>query len=132
MWICSYLLNKFLRKSSFFVYWFVQLNKQKTTLKKKISYFLKNCVASLFIFLEKVFAICKFFTAWCFETFCILFIWSSIHSIGIFFAGRKCVDLVVIFNNVFHLCLHKIFNIVSTTKVNYREFYFFILDLKRT
>ena len=35
----------------------------------------------------------------CFETFCILFVWSSIDSIGIFFlAGRKCVDLVVIFN----------------------------------
>ena len=34
-----------------------------------------------------------------FESFCILFVWSSIHSIGnFFFTGRKCVDLVVIFN----------------------------------
>ena len=34
-----------------------------------------------------------------FETFCILFAWSSTHSIGIFFfTERKCVDLVVIFN----------------------------------
>ena len=33
------------------------------------------------------------------ETFCILFVWSSIRSIGILFsAGRKCVDLEVIFN----------------------------------
>ena len=32
------------------------------------------------------------------ETFCFLFVWSTIHSIGIFFfAERKCVDLVVIF-----------------------------------
>ena len=34
-----------------------------------------------------------------FETFCILFAWSSFHSIGIyFFAGWKRVDLVVTFN----------------------------------
>ena len=30
------------------------------------------------------------------------------------------------------MCLHKIFDIGSTTKVNCREFYFFILDLKCT
>ena len=74
-----------------------------------------------------------------------LFVWSSIHSIGIFFfAGRKCVDLVVIFNKgreknfcgIFtklkKLCLHKIFNIGLTTKVNSREFCVFILDVKCT
>ena len=33
------------------------------------------------------------------ETFCILFVWGSIHSIGFFFSiGRECVDLKVIFN----------------------------------
>ena len=76
-----------------------------------------------------------------FETFCILFIWSLIHSIGIFFfAGRRCVDLVVTFNkgreeicavslqNRIKLCLHKIFG--STTKVTCLEYYFFILDVK--
>ena len=65
------------------------------------------------------------------ETFSILFAWSSIYSVGIFFfAGRKCVDLVVtfkqgkgrnfggIFTKFQKLCLHKIFNIGSTTKVN--------------
>ena len=33
---------------------FVQVNRQKTTVKKKITYFLKNYVASLFTFFEKV------------------------------------------------------------------------------
>ena len=46
-----------------FVYWFVQVNRQKTTLKKKITYFWKNYFASSFTFFEKVFAICKFFAA---------------------------------------------------------------------
>ena len=54
-------------KVHFFVNWFVQVNRQKTTLKKKITYFLKNYVASLFTFFEKVFAICKFFTARCLD-----------------------------------------------------------------
>ena len=40
---------------------FVQVNRQKTTVKKKITFFLKNYVASLFTIFEKVFAICKFF-----------------------------------------------------------------------
>ena len=44
-----------------FVHWFVQVNRQKTTVKKKIIYFLKNYVASLFTSFEKVLAICKFF-----------------------------------------------------------------------
>ena len=72
-------------------------------------------------------------------------IWYLGVSIGIFFfAGRKCVDLVVIFNKgreknfcgIFtklkKLCLHKIFNIGLTTKVNSREFCVFILDVKCT
>ena len=75
---------------------------------------------------------------WGFENFRILFVWSSIHSTGIFFfAGKKCDDLVVFFNkgrekNFFvifikwqKLCLHKIFNIVSTTKTNFPEFWIF-------
>ena len=70
-------------------------------------------------------------------------IWYLGVSIGIFFfAGRKCVDLVVIFNkgrDFFrictksqNLCLHKIFNTGSTTKVNSREFCVFILDVNCT
>ena len=45
----------------------MQVNRQKTTVKKKIAYFLKNYVTSLFIFFEKVFAICKLFTARCLD-----------------------------------------------------------------
>ena len=72
-----------------------------------------------------------------FETFCVLFVWISIHSIGIFFfAGGECVDLVVIsnkgreenlmgiFTKLQKLCLHKIFNISSTTKINFVNFAF--------
>ena len=103
--------------------------------------FLKYHVGSLFIFFEKVFAICKVFTARCLDArFWDLFyfiVWCSVHSIGIFFfAERKCVDLVVIFNEGWNfwgiftksqkLCLHKIFNIGSTSKVNCRKFYFLI------
>ena len=39
----------------------MQVNREKTTVKKKITYFLENCVASLFTIFEKVFAICKSF-----------------------------------------------------------------------
>ena len=35
----------------------------ETKMKKKITYFLKNYVGSLFTFFEKVFAICEFFNA---------------------------------------------------------------------
>ena len=45
----------------------MEVNRQKTTVKKKVAYFLKNYVASLFIFFEKVFAICKLFTARCLD-----------------------------------------------------------------
>ena len=41
MQICSHLQNKFLRTSSFFPHWFVQVNRLKTTVKKKIIYFWK-------------------------------------------------------------------------------------------
>ena len=66
MRIWSHSLNKFLTKKFIFFYGFVQVNRQKTTIKKK-TYFLKNYVASLFTIFEKVFAICKFFTAWCLD-----------------------------------------------------------------
>ena len=35
-----------------FFHWFVQVNRQKTTVKKKITYFFKNYVASLFFILN--------------------------------------------------------------------------------
>ena len=61
MQICSHLLKKFLMEKFFFVHWFVQVNRQTTTVKKKIIYFLKNYVACFFTIFEKVLAICKFF-----------------------------------------------------------------------
>ena len=39
----------------------MQVNRQETIVKKKISHFLKNYVASLLTFFEKVFAIYNFF-----------------------------------------------------------------------
>ena len=44
-----------------FVHWFVQVKRHKTTEKKKITYFLKNYVASSFAIFEIVLVICKFF-----------------------------------------------------------------------
>ena len=119
-------------------------------MKKKITYFLKNYVSSLAKFFEKFFAICEFFyrsvlKCKVLKSLIFLFVWSSIHSIGIFFfAGRKYVDLVVIsniergrnfcgtFTKSQKLCLHKIFNTGLTTKVNCLEFYVFILDVHKS
>ena len=59
MRICSHLLNKFLTKKFIFCA-FIYANKQtENTVKKKITYFLKNYVASLFTFSKKV---CNFKT----------------------------------------------------------------------
>ena len=107
----SQLLNKFLTEKFIFLFWFVQVNRQKATVlhkkikfsikdffgkcdqicrkqwiwshllkkslmetsfivqcvKKNTAYFLKNYVASLFTFFEKVFGICKSFTARCLD-----------------------------------------------------------------
>ena len=59
MRICSHLLNKFFTKNFSFCA-LICASRQKTTIKMKITNFLKNYVASLFTFFEKVFAICKF------------------------------------------------------------------------
>ena len=67
MRICSHLLKKFLAKNFIFCAFICAINRQKTTVKKKITYFLKNYVGSLFTFFEKVFTICKFLTAWCLD-----------------------------------------------------------------
>ena len=99
MRICShFLMEKFI-----FVHWFVQVNRQKTTVKKKITYFLKNYVASLFTFFEKAFAICKLFNTWCLG----VRFWDLLYFICLKFNSQywylllrreKCVDSVVIFN----------------------------------
>ena len=67
MWICSHLrylkllltLFKFLSKKLIFCA-LICASRQKTTVKMKITYFLKNFFAFLFTFFEKVFAICTF------------------------------------------------------------------------
>ena len=132
----SHLLNK-LKDKSFFLYWFVQGNRQKTTVKKKIAYFLKNYVASLFIFFEKVFAICKLFTARCLDVTFSDFLCSICLRLNPQY--WYVADLVVILNkareetfaaSLQKLCLHKTFSIGWTTKPVCREFYFFIFQVK--
>ena len=73
-----------------------------------------------------------------FEVLSIVLVSSSLQ-------GRECVGLAVIFNKereetfavscltkLQKLCLPKIFNTGSTTKVNYLEFHVFIIDAKCT
>ena len=103
MRIYSHLLNKQLTEKIHFLHWFVLVRRQKSTVKKKKTYFLKKYVASLFTFSKKVFAIFKFFTAWYLnERF-----WNFLYFICLkfdpqdryfLFAGRKCVHLAVLFN----------------------------------
>ena len=76
----------------------MQVNRQKTIVKKKITYFLNNYFASLFKFFEKVFAICKFFDAWRLDVRFYLFEVQSTVLISSSSQGREFVDLVVTFN----------------------------------
>ena len=72
-------------------------------MKKKITYFLKNYVASIFTFFIKVFAICNYFTTWCLDVrfrdllFFICLKFNPQYWYLLLRRGR-CVDLVVIFN----------------------------------
>ena len=59
--------KEILNQKVIFSHWFVQINRQKTTVKNKRAYFLKNYVASLFTIFEKVLAIWNFFTARCLD-----------------------------------------------------------------
>ena len=63
MRICSHLLKKFLMEKFIFVHWFVQVSIQKTIVKKKITYYLKNYVAYLFTIFEESLQFAIFFTA---------------------------------------------------------------------
>ena len=125
----------------------MQVNRQKTTVKKKITYFFKNCVTSLFTFFEKVFDSCKFFTAVfrckVLRTVFYSFEVQSTVLVASEFPGRKNVDLVLTFNKEREetftvslqnrkscVCLKYLTLVGSTTKVNCHEFYFFILDVK--
>ena len=71
----------------------MQVNREKTTVKKKITYFLKNYVAS-----KKSLQFANLFYRFVFRcevlyTFCILFVWNSIHNIGIFRSSHPEVFL---------------------------------------
>ena len=87
----------------------MQVNRQKTTVKKKITYLLKNYVASLFAFFE-VFAICKFFNWSVFRCDVLrpfLFYLFEVQSTVLVSSSsqrRKCVDLAVIFNKGRNFC----------------------------
>ena len=84
MQICSHLLKKFLMEKFFFVHWFVQVNRQTTTVKKKIIYFLKNCCLFIHNFWKSPCNL-QIFSTWCLDVrfwdLLYLFAWSSIHSI---------------------------------------------------
>ena len=67
MLVCSHVLKKFLTNKFIYCALIYASKQTKNSVKKKITYFLKNYVASLFTFFEKVFAIFKFFTCWCLD-----------------------------------------------------------------
>ena len=137
---CPHLLNKFLTEK--FVHWFMQVNRHKTTVKKEITHILKNFVTSLFTFFEKFFAICKFFTAQCLDVRFLYFTCLKFNpqyrylllckEHVCWFGEGKGRNFCCIFTKSQKLCLHKMFAIGSTMKINCREFYFFKLDLKCT
>ena len=126
--------------------WYSKLDRK---LQWKRKYFiLKNYVAILFTFFENVFAICKFFAAWCLDVrfwdplnyICLKFNPQYSHLLlrekmcwfSSYFQQEEGRNFCGIFTKFQKLCLHKIFNIGSTTKVNSREFCVFILDVKCT
>ena len=79
-------------------------------MKKKITYFLKNYVASLFTYFEKIFAISKFLL------------------LSVYFK---------VLRPLYFICLKyyyflKIFNVCPIMKVNCRDLYYFILNVKCT
>ena len=141
--VYSHLLNKFLtEKLGFFALICASKLTENYCEEENNLFFESLCCFFIHIFRKNL---CNFqfflplgVSMWGFENFRILFVWSFIHSTGIFFfARKKCDDLVVFFNkgrekNFFvifiksqKLCLHKIFNIVSTTKTNFPELWIF-------
>ena len=123
------------------------INRQKTTVKKKITYFMKKFVASSFTFFEKVFAAGKFFTTRCLD----IRFWDVLYFICLkfnpqywylllystktcwfrsYFLQGKGRNFCGIFIKSQKLCLHKIFNIGLTMKVNCHEFLLFYAQCK--
>ena len=135
MGICSHLLNKFLTKQLIFCALICASKQIENTVKKKITH-----VASLFRFFEKVFAVFNFFTAHClgfrfWGLCCFICLKFNPRYWYLLFPREKMCWFRSYFQqgkgrNLQKLCLHKIFGIGSTTKVNFHEFCVFILDLK--
>ena len=102
---------------------------------------MKNYVASLFTFFEKVFEICTFFTVLCLDVrfwdlLCLICLKFNPQYWYLLLRIEKCVNLIVIFNKerdlykTAKLCLLKIFILCWTTKVNFHEFSFFYTQCK--
>ena len=101
---------------------------------------MKNYVAILFTFFENVFAICKFFAAWCLD----VRFWDPLNYICLkfnpqysslllrekmcwfssYFQQEEGRNFCSIFTKFQKLCLHKTFNIGSITKINSVNFTF--------
>ena len=83
-YVCSHLLNKFLMEKLIFVHWFVQVNRQKTTVNNL--FFEKLCCFFIHNF-WKVLAICKFFvTARCLD----VRFWDLLYFICLKFNPQYC------------------------------------------
>ena len=87
-------------KVHFFVHWFMQVNKQKTTVKKKIAYFSKIMLLLYSQFLKRFLQFAIFFTTRCLD----VRFWDLLYFIHLMFNPQywylllHFVDLVVIFN----------------------------------
>ena len=101
MRICSHVSKRFIMEKFIFVHWFVQVNRQKTTVKKKITYycfFVHN-------FWKSPCNLQIFFTAPCLDVrfwdLLYFIVWSSIHSIVIF---RSSHPKVFLWKGVLKIC----------------------------
>ena len=137
MRICSHLVNKFLTEKFIFC---VSICASKQTEnysgEKNNLFFEKLCcffihifrksLCNLQIFNRSVFRckVLRTFVFYLFEVQSTILVSSS--------SQGEYVLIQYLFLTIANLCLHKIFNIVSSPKVNCREFYFFLLNVKCT
>ena len=148
MRICSHLLNKILTKKFIFCA-LICASRQNTTVKLKITYVQKKYVTSLFTFSEKSLQFSNFlplgvqlqkvlrpFVFYLSEIQSTVLVSSSLQGENVLiqqlFLIKEGKKLLRYFCKSQKLCLHKIFKIGSTTKVNSREFCVTILDVKCT
>ena len=122
---------------------FVQVNRQKTTVKKKITYFLKKlCCFFIHMFLKNSLQLSSFLPLGVFEVFCVLYLKFNPHYLYLLLRMEKCVDLVVIFNKGINFCgiftnrescvYIKYLTLARSRKLIAVNFTFFIPDVKCT